>query len=205
MLLLDHGDNCMSGGTCDTMDVLGEALAQGLDDIVVGPICDPDAVAAMIAAGVGSRIELEIGNRKTMPSIGVFKDPLRLNGVVRVLGDGEYTITGPTYVGMRCFMGRAAVLDTGRARVLVTELPHEPWDLAVFTSVGLDPRACRYLILKSRMYCRPVFEPLASAVVECASCGVTSSDYKLFHFEKLARPVFPLQEDVSWRPEAVQP
>ena len=29
VLLLDHGDNCMSGGTCDTMDVLGEALAQG--------------------------------------------------------------------------------------------------------------------------------------------------------------------------------
>ena len=27
MLLLDHGDNCMSGGTCDVMDVLEELLA----------------------------------------------------------------------------------------------------------------------------------------------------------------------------------
>lgn len=204
VLLLDHGDNCMSGGTCDTMDVLGEALAQGLDDIVVGPICDPDAVAAMMAAGVGALIELGIGNRVAMPRIGVSKDPLRLSGVVRVLGDGEYTISGPTYTGMRCFMGRAAVLDTDRARVLVTELPHEPWDLAVFTSVGLDPRACRTLILKSRMYCRPVFEPIAKAVVECASRGVTSSDYKLFRFEKLARPVFPLQDDIPWRPEAAR-
>ncbi|WP_414475221.1 M81 family metallopeptidase [Microvirga sp. M2] len=205
VLLLDHGDNCMSGGTCDTMDVLGEALEQGLDDIVAGPICDPDAVAAMMAAGVGARIALGIGNRVAMPRIGVSKRPLELDGVVQVLGDGEYTISGPTYTGMRCSMGRAAVLDTGRARVLVTELPHEPWDLAVFTSVGLDPRACRYLILKSRMYCRPVFEPVARAVVECASRGVTSSDYKLFRFEKLARPIYPLQEDVPWRPEAVRP
>jgi microcystin degradation protein MlrC len=204
VLLLDHGDNCMSGGTCDTMDVLGEALAQGLDDIVVGPICDPEAVAAMMATGVGARIELGIGNRVAMPRIGVSKRPLELAGVIRVLGDGEYTISGPTYTGMRCLMGRAAVLDTGRARVLVTEQPHEPWDLAVFTSVGLDPRACRYLILKSRMYCRPVFEPIARAVVECASRGVTSSDYKLFRFEKLARPIYPLQEDIPWRPEAVQ-
>ncbi|HLM40897.1 MAG TPA: MlrC C-terminal domain-containing protein, partial [Microvirga sp.] len=204
VLLLDHGDNCMSGGTCDTMDVLGVALAQGLDDIVVGPICDPDAVAAMMTAGVGARIELGIGNRVAMPRIGVSKDPLRLSGVVRVLGDGEYTISGPTYTGMRCFMGRAAVLETGQARVLVTELPHEPWDLAVFTSVGLDPRACRYLILKSRMYCRPVFEPMARVVIECASRGVTSSDYKLFCFEKLLRPVYPLEEDVLWRPEAVR-
>jgi microcystin degradation protein MlrC len=204
VLLLDHGDNCMSGGTCDTMDVLGEALAQGLDDIVVGPICDPDAVAAMIAAGVGAQIRLKIGNRVAMPRIGISKDPLQLGGVVRALGDGQYTISGPTYTGMRCFMGRAAVLETGRARVLVTELPHEPWDLAVFTSVGLDPRACRHLILKSRMYCRPVFEPIARAVIECASRGVTSSDYKLFCFEKLARPVYPLEEGVLWRPEAVR-
>ncbi|WP_134500626.1 M81 family metallopeptidase [Microvirga pakistanensis] len=204
VLLLDHGDNCMSGGTCDTMDVLSEALAQELDDIIVGPICDPEAVAAMMAAGVGARIEIGIGNRVAMPRIGVSKDPLRLAGVVRVLSDGEYTISGPTYTGMRCFMGRAAVLDTGRARVLVTELPHEPWDLAVFTSVGLDPRACRTLILKSRMYCRPVFEPIAKAVVECASRGVTSSDYELYRFEKLARPIYPLQDDIPWRPEAVR-
>lgn len=30
VLLLDHGDNCMSGGSCDTMDVLMAALAAGL-------------------------------------------------------------------------------------------------------------------------------------------------------------------------------
>ncbi|MBL0407337.1 M81 family metallopeptidase [Microvirga aerilata] len=204
VLLLDHGDNCMSGGTCDTMDVLDEALAQGLDDIIVGPICDPVAVAAMLEAGVGAEVNLGVGNRVPMPRIGVSKHPLELSGVVRVLGDGQYTISGPTYTGMRCSMGRAAVLDTGRARLLVTELPHEPWDLGVFTSVGLDPRACRYLILKSRMYCRPVFEPIARSVVECASRGVTSSDYTLFQFKNIAKPVYPLQKEVSWIAEAAR-
>ncbi len=199
VLLLDHGDNCMSGGTCDVMDVLAAALEAGLTGILAGPICDPGAVATLHAAGVGARVDLGIGNRVALPGFERLA-PLPLAGTVMALGDGEYVITGPTYTGQRCRMGRAAVLDTGAARILVTEEPHEPWDLGVFTGSGLDPAAARVLILKSRMYCRPVFEPIARSVVECASRGVTSSDYGLFPFGKLARPVFPLDADVTWTP-----
>jgi microcystin degradation protein MlrC len=55
VLLLDHGDNCMSGGSCDTMDVLQEALEQGLHGIGVGPLCDPEAVAELVRRGRGRR------------------------------------------------------------------------------------------------------------------------------------------------------
>jgi microcystin degradation protein MlrC len=199
VLLLDHGDNCMSGGTCDVMDVLAAALEAGLDGIVAGPICDPAAVAILHAAALGSPIELDLGNRVPLPGFEA-RPPLPVAGTVAVIGDGRYVITGPTYTGQRCEMGRAAVIDTGAARILVTEQPHEPWDLGVFTACGIDPAGARVLILKSRMYCRPVFEPIARAVVECASRGVTSSDYGLFPFEKLARPIFPLDADVAWNP-----
>ena len=47
------------------------------------------------------------------------------------------------------------------------------------------------------MYCRPVFEPLSAALVECDSPGVTSSDYGLFPFSKVRRPVFPLDANAS--------
>lgn len=200
VLLLDHGDNCMSGGTCDVMDVLATALEAGLEGIVAGPICDPRAVSILHAAGVGARVELEIGNRVPLPGFGP-RLPLTVAGTVAAVGDGEYRITGPTYTGQRCSMGRAAVIDTGRARILVSEQPHEPWDLGVFTACGINPATARVLILKSRMYCRPVFEPIACTVVECASRGVTSSDYGLFTFEKLARPIFPLDQNVAWNPQ----
>ncbi|PKU22079.1 M81 family metallopeptidase [Telmatospirillum siberiense] len=203
VLLLDHGDNCNSGGTCDTMDVFEEAMRQQLSGIIIGPICDRQAVAAATAAGVGATLTLEIGNRTPMPAIGIAKTPLSLTGTVKVLGDGQYVITGPTYTGMRCSMGRAAVIDTGRALMLVTERPHEPWDHGVFTSVGIDFCDCRFLILKSRMYFRPAFEPSAKAVVDCASLGVTSSDYSLFRFEKLSRPIYPLDRHIEWRATAM--
>lgn len=193
VLLLDHGDNCMSGGTCDTMDVLVEALSQGLRDIVVGPICDPEAVRELVQAGDGSFVSSKIGNRMSLPGIGVKKRPIELSGVVSALSDGKYVISGPTYTGMECDMGPTAVLNTGLARVLITSLPHEPWDLGVFTCAGIFPTECRYLILKSRMYCRPVFEPLSAVTIECASLGVTSSDYSLFDFKKISRPIYPLE------------
>ena len=192
VLLLDHGDNCMSGGTCDTMDVLQAALAQGLSGIAVGPLCDPEAVASLTKAGVGAELEIDLGNKVPLTRIGLHKQALRLRGTVRAVSDGGYTVTGPIYTGLRCQMGRTVCFDIGAAQIVVTEQTHEPWDLGVFHCVGIDPTQFRYLLLKSRMYCRPVFVPLSAGLVECDSPGVTTSDYSRFPFSRVQRPVFPL-------------
>ncbi|MFX6759834.1 MlrC C-terminal domain-containing protein, partial [Acinetobacter baumannii] len=70
VLLVDHADNCNSGGTQDGMDVIAEALNQGLDGIAAGPIADPEAVAAMIAAGIGATVALAIGGKTDFSAIG---------------------------------------------------------------------------------------------------------------------------------------
>lgn len=203
VILLDHGDNCMSGGTCDTMDVLAEALLQGLDNIIAGPFCDPEAVSTMIKAGVGTHVSLEVGNRlPSLAAAGMQKKPLHISGIVRAISDGEYVVSGPTYTGMRCSMGKSVVLDTGAAKLLISERAHEPWDLGVYQSVGLQPASCRFLILKSRMYYRPSFAPLSTCIIDCASPGVTSSDYRLFNFERLSRPIYPLDPMTQWPAEA---
>jgi microcystin degradation protein MlrC len=193
VILMDHGDNVMSGGTCDTVDVLRAALEAGFTGIVVGPTCDPAAVAAMVDAGVGAELSLAIGNKTPMPGVGVTApQPLVLKGRVRMITDGRYVVSGPIFTGDTMFMGVAAVFDTGAARIVLTSQPQEPLDLGCFTSVGIDPREARFLVLKSRMYFRPVFEPLAAAVVPCASAGVTSSDNTIFRFTRVKRPIYPL-------------
>jgi microcystin degradation protein MlrC len=197
VLLLDHGDNCMSGGTCDTMDLLEAAIAQGLTGLVSGPLCDPQAVAQLIEAGVGATVTLGVGNKLQRDGAPA-RAPFEATGVVRAITDGEYIITGPTYTGQRAYMGRAAVLDIGTATLVITERTHEPWDLGVFESVGIDPRRARFLLLKSRMYCRPVFVPISAGLVECDSRGVTGSDYGLFEYTHVARPVYPFDPDTVW-------
>ena len=194
VLLLDHADNCASGATQDTMHVLGAALAMGMTGIAVGPIRDAEAVARMVEAGIGNRVTLPVGGKVDMPAIGRKGEPLQLSGIVRNITDGEYTITGPTFTGMRCYMGRTAVLDTGAAQVVVTERNQEPWDRGVFESVGIRPEKQRYLLLKSRMYYRPVFLPLAKGAVLCDGVGVASSDWKQFAYRKVRRPIYPLDD-----------
>jgi microcystin degradation protein MlrC len=193
VLLLDHGDNCMSGGTCDTLDVLMAALDAGLEGIQAGLYCDPEAVAELTRAGVGATVELPVGNKRAIGEIGREAQPVTLRGTVRALSNGEYLITGPTYTGQLACMGRSAVLDIGAAQLVLTEQTHEPWDLGVFQSLGLDPSRARYVLVKSRMYCRPVFVPISQALVECDSPGVTSSDWSLFEFRRRARPLYPLE------------
>ncbi len=197
VLLLDHSDNCMSGGTCDTMDVLQAALALGLTDIAVGPLCDPEAVEVLTRSGVGAPVSLGLGNKVQLVQLGITKQPMAVTGTVLAVSDGEYIITGPTYTGQRVCMGRTVLLDIGAARIVVTAQTHEPWDLGVFSCVGLDPTAHRFVLLKSRMYCRPVFQPLVHALVECDSLGVTSSDYGLFPFIRVKRPVYPLDSSLG--------
>ncbi|MGH6762670.1 MAG: M81 family metallopeptidase [Phyllobacterium sp.] len=200
VLLLDHGDNCMSGGTCDNMDVLQKALAAGLENIVAGPFCDPHIVEQMTQAGTGARVTIALGNKTPAEGFVAPHAPLQLAGTVHALSAGDYVISGPIYTGQLCHMGRAAVLKTGQATILITEQPHEPWDLGVFNCAEIDPLDARFLILKSRMYCRPVFQPRSKAVIECASSGVTSSNYDLFSFKKLNRPIYPLDSGIGWKP-----
>jgi microcystin degradation protein MlrC len=194
VLLLDHADNCASGATQDTMTVLEAALRLGLSGIGVGPTRDPGAVARMVEAGVGNRVTLPVGGKVDMPAIGRKGEPLQLSGIVRNITDGEYTITGPQFTGMRCYMGRTAVLDTGHAQIVVTERNQEPWDRGVFESVGIRPEKQRYLLLKSRMYYRPVFLPIAKGAVLCDGVGVASSDWSQFDYRNVRRPIYPLDE-----------
>jgi microcystin degradation protein MlrC len=194
VLLLDHADNCASGATQDTMHVLEAALRLGLTGIGVGPLRDPESVARMVEAGIGNRVTLPVGGKVDMPAIGRKGEPLQLTGIVRNITDGEYTITGPQFTGMRCYMGRTAVLDTGNAQIVLTERNQEPWDRGVFESVGIRPEKQRYLLLKSRMYYRPVFLPIAKGAVLCDGVGVASSDWTQFKYRNVRRPIYPLDD-----------
>jgi microcystin degradation protein MlrC len=174
------------------MAVVAEVLRQGLDNVAIGAIRDSDAVARMIDAGVGVTMTLPLGGKMDMPSIGRPGEPLDVSGTIRTLSDGSFTIRGPMYTGVQAHMGRTAVLDTGKAKIVVIERNFEPWDLGVFQSVGIEPTAMTFIVLKSRIHFRAAFLPITKHVINCDGVGVTSSDYSLFRFVKVRRPIYPL-------------
>ena len=192
VVLLDHADNVGSGGTSDSMTVIAELLRQELQDVAVAAVWDPAAVKAMMAAGVGATLTLDLGGKTDMPSVGAKGQPLRLTGRVRRLSDGQWIVRGPMYTGSRVTTGPTALFETGGLSIVVTSLHHEPWDLGIFTSIGVDPTRCRYLLLKSRIHYRAGFAPLAKATITLDGVGVTTSDNEVLTFRNVRRPIFPL-------------
>lgn len=192
IILLDHADNCGSGATQDVMTVIAEVLRQGLEDVAVGAVWDPEAVQKMQQAGIGNTITLKLGGKTDMPSIGEVGEPLEITGVVKILTNGEWTVRGPMYTGVKVYMGPTAVLDTGNMEIVVVSNHHEPWDQGVFTSVGIQPEYKRYLVLKSRIHYRAGFAPIAKATLTLDGKGVTTSDNNLLDYHNVRRPIYPL-------------
>ena len=192
VLLLDHADNCGSGGTQDDMTVIAEVLRQGLDRVAVAAVWDPDAVRCMRTAGLNAEITLELGGRTDMPSIGGIGSPLTVSGCVSALTDGTWIVEGPMYTGVEVSMGPTAVLDTGKMEIVIVSRHHEPWDVGVFTNVGIEPAERTYLLLKSRIHYRAGFGDMARATVTCDGRGVTTSDNSILDYKNVRRPIYPL-------------
>jgi microcystin degradation protein MlrC len=192
IVLLDHYDNCASGGTMDTTVVLAEILRQGIENVAAFAIYDPEAVQQAIAAGVGTEISLSIGGKIAMPAIPADSPPLIVTGAVKTISNGRYRNRGPMARGVQMDMGPSVVLDTGPVEIVLISRHVEPSDLNCFLSLGIDPLQKRYVMLKSRIHWRAGLGKLAEAVVDCAGVGVCTSDYGQLQFSKVRRPIYPL-------------
>ena len=197
IVLVDHGDNVFSGGTQDVMATVEEALRQGLSNMAVGPIWDPESAQSMIAAGVGAELTLSLGGRTAMPALGLEGRPMKISGRVKRITDGRYVVTCPMMTGLTLDHGASAVLDTGAAEILVCSERMEAFDLGVFRHAGIEPTAKRYLLIKSRQHFRAGFEPIARHIVLLSGPGVTSSDYSLFDYRNVPRPLYPLDREAA--------
>src|SRR5271170_4862643 len=183
IVLLDHYDNCASGGTMDTTIVLGEVLKAGLDNVAAFAIYDPEAVQQAIAAGIGAKVTLSVGGKLKMPQIPGESPPLEISGVVKTVASGRFRNKGPMGRGVMTDMGPSVVIDTGKVEIALISRHVEPSDLNCFLSLGIDPLQKRYVMLKSRVHWRAGLGSLAKAVVDLAGIGACTSDYAQLTFK----------------------
>lgn len=196
VVIADHGDNCGAGGSADDMSVLEEMLGQGLTHIVAGPFWDPEAVAAMMDAGVGAEVSLTVGGKTHAPAIHQRGHSLQVSGRVSKFTDGRFRITGPMQTGLEVNLGKTAVLKTPALELMLCEQRWEPYDAGCFTHAGIDLAEKHYILIKSRQHFRAGFESIASHIVLAAGPGVCNSDYQQYSFRNLNRPIFPLDPDM---------
>jgi len=194
----DSGDAPSGGSAGDSTAVLRTLLAHGADRsgrTALLTLVDAPAVQAAHAAGVGTQITMRLGHTVSRDQ----GSPLTVVGRVCVLGDGEYTMTGPGMTGVTMHMGRTAVLAVGGIRVVLMERPTSEWDPALYRSVGQEPSQMDVVFVKSPSHFRVAYRPLAATLIIAESPGANCCDMTKLRFRHVTRPLYPLEEDGSGR------
>lgn len=193
VVLSDSGDNPGAGAPCDGTSLLAALRAAQVRDVVVGVICDPETVTQAMSAGTGATIAIRLGG-KTDDRHGL---PIMADARIERITDGVFTNTGPMGTGGRTRMGRTALLDLQGIKVIVTEQRVQALDLSLFRSVGIEPTTARAIVVKSSVHFRAAFAPIAAKIIDVDTPGISSPHLERFVFQRLRRPIWPLDADVT--------
>ena len=182
VVIADSCDNPGGGGDGDTTGLLRALAAARPEGAVLGLLIDGQAAAAAHEAGEGGRLALALGGRSGIPGDG----PFETDAIVRRLGDGSFTCTGPFYGGNRMQLGPMALLELpGGVQVVVASRKVQAADREMFRHLGVEPADCRILALKSSVHFRADFGPIAGEVLIAAAPGPVAADPGALAFTRL--------------------
>ena len=194
IVLADGADNPGGGGPCDGTTILRKFIEADVQDAVIAVIADPESVDQAVKAGVGNRVQLNVGG-KTDTQHGA---PVVLTGLVKALSDGRFILKGPMGRGTAGNMGRTAVVQIGGIEIILTERRIQPYDAQVLRSVGIEPKARKLIALKSAVHFRADYTPIAHQILDVDTPGVHSPNLFNYDYQKLRRPIYPLDPTLTY-------
>ncbi len=192
LVLADFADNPGGGGYGDATPLLAAMIESGITNAAFATMYDPEVALACHNAGLGAEISVPLGN-KVDPRIGA---PLQVSGIVRNLNDGRFTYLGPMSAGTRLELGPGAVLQVAGIEIVIMSARSQAYDRQHFLHAGIDPDKKCLLAVKSAHHFRAAFGPIAREIrVVDAGGGITSRNFRDLHYERVRRPVYPLDLD----------
>src|ERR1700722_5261073 len=182
IVIADTQDNPGGGGHGDTTGLLAELVRQQAKGAVLCLINDAASVAACAAAGEGGTLALALGGKAD----GL---PFDCTARVRKLTDGRFTLTGPMGAGNPGNLGPCALIDIDGVRVMVVSHKMQALDQAILRHVGVEPRECVILGLKSSVHFRADFAPIAEKVIVGIAPGPVVADPAILNFRYVPHEV----------------
>ena len=193
IVLMDVGDNIGGGSSADSTHIMKVAMEMGVEGYLQ-TLYDPEAVEALVAAGVGAEVSLEVGG-KTDDMHG---QPILVTGTVIRIDDGSYEETRPTHGGFRFYDdGQRVRLNTVNGMTLIlTSARQGNTAREQMYSMGINPEDYRVIVAKGVSSPRPAYQPIAAEIIIVNSPGVTSADLDTFEFKRRRVPLYPFEEPV---------
>jgi microcystin degradation protein MlrC len=196
VIFTDAADATSSGATGDS-NVLIKALRDAVyPRRVLAQIVDPAAAAAAHAAGVGAVIDVTLGgglDRKRFT-------PMPVRAEVQLLSNGRSRLE-TMRIGLDA--GPTAVLTFDNFTVVVLSRTVSLFDRAMYYSNGLDPVDFDLIVVKSPHTEHHMYDVWVEKNFNVDAPGATSANLKSLGHTICARPIYPLDEDVTFEPQPV--
>lgn len=187
LVIADAADNPGAGTGSDATWILRAVLARGLDDVALALFWDPRALARILAAGEGARLELTLGGHTGQ----LAGPPLAMPVEVTAIRRDAMIDAMPGYPPIA--VGALAAVRTGGVSVVVGARREQVFGPRVFTEVGIDPTRQRLLVVKSAQHFYQAFALIASRILYCDSPCSRTIDFASLPFRHRRKPIWPLE------------
>ncbi|MEO8306284.1 MAG: M81 family metallopeptidase [Betaproteobacteria bacterium] len=195
VLFTDAADATSSGATGDSNLIVKGLRAAGYSKRVLVQIVDPVAAAAAHRAGVGATIDVGLGGGLDPARFS----PMQVKARVRSLSDGRARLeTMKTALDA----GPTAVLEFDNFTVVVFSRTLSLFDRAMYFANGLDPKDFDLIVVKSPHTEHHMYDAWVDTNFNIDVPGATSANLKSLGHRICARPMYPLDEGVEFRPVA---
>jgi microcystin degradation protein MlrC len=193
VIFTDAADATSSGASGDSNTIIRALRDTSYGKRVLAPIVDAPAAAAAHEAGVGAEINVALGGSidpKRFP-------PLTVRTRVKLLSDGEArleTMKAPLHAGP------TAVLAFDNFTVVAMSRSVSLFDRAMYFANGLDPADFDLIVVKSPHTEHHMFDAWCAKNFNIDAPGATSANLKSLGHTICNRPMFPLDENVTFTP-----
>jgi microcystin degradation protein MlrC len=187
VVLADRADNPGSGAPGDSTFVIRRMIERGITNVAVGPMWDPIAVRIAFEAGAGAKLALRIGG-KIGPLSG---QPLDLECTVKAL-QHDLVMTG--LAGAPTGMGDCALVEANGIEIVLVSIRNQALGTDVFTKLGCDLAAKRFIVVKSAQHFHAAFAKVAKHVIYVGAPGAATPHTATLPYTKIGRPRWPLDD-----------
>jgi microcystin degradation protein MlrC len=189
--LLDTGDN-VGGGSAGDGTVLAQEIARRGGPPTFICLYEPGAVARLDKLEPGDRVHLALGGKHD----ALHGSPLELDVIVRSRHEGRFTEPEVRHGGETTFdMGATVVVETEVGLTLqLTSKRITPFSLNQLLSCDIDPAAFQIVVAKGVHAPTAAYEPVCSELIRVTTPGATNPDMSKLRFERVRRPLYPLDE-----------
>jgi microcystin degradation protein MlrC len=195
VVFTDAPDATSSGASGDSNLILSALLEANYPKRVLAQIVDAPAAAAAHKAGVGATIETTLGGTCD-PARFI---PLPVTARVKLLSDGRARLETS---GAALDAGPTAVLEIANLTVVVLSRTVSLFDRALYYANGCDPEDFDLVVVKSPHTEYKMYDAWVEKNFNLDIEGATSANLPTLGHTICARPIFPLDKGVTFRPEA---